>query len=353
MNAGLQAEGRDLGLDAIKAFATILVIVGHVIQYTTPDFDNSILFRVIYSFHMPLFMFISGYLIRLDPGRGKADFLAAKFMQLVVPFLLWSVLLVSLENFAAIKSGGAYVLLDRLYQVVLRPDNGGLWFLWVLFLNFLVFTVLVENYRISLSLIIIVALSLLQLLNRDFSLFGLGLFRWHYFFFLCGFWAGSHGLLNKIKINIWVVLAITVLFLTQWERVVMTSFFGHAIKSNALSLLVTLAVKYLCALGAIIVIFLVKEKVKPRNWWVRMLSTESLGYYATQRIFLLLSLTILPAKGSCGVFLYQFLVFSITFIGCTLVITLLKRYPLASKYLLGRSGRKKWSRFGGGRCLAD
>ena len=78
--------GRDLGLDTIKAFATLLVIVGHVIQYTNVDFDNSFFFKITYSFHMPLFMFISGYLMPKITGEG---FLLLKFRQLVVPFILW------------------------------------------------------------------------------------------------------------------------------------------------------------------------------------------------------------------------------------------------------------------------
>lgn len=56
-------------LDYTKAFAILLVVVGHCIQYGSGQnylkeelfFDN-ILFKFIYSFHMPLFMLISGYL---------------------------------------------------------------------------------------------------------------------------------------------------------------------------------------------------------------------------------------------------------------------------------------------------
>lgn len=259
MNTNFQVMGRDLGLDAIKALATLLVIVGHVIQYTNVGFDNSIFFRVIYSFHMPLFMFVSGYLVPRTTGDG---FLTSKFKQLVVPFLLWSVLLILLDNFAAIQAGGVYVLFDRYHQMVLRPDNGGLWFLWVLFLNFLVFTLLEGKYRLALSAAIIVALSILQFLDRDFTMFGLGLFRWHYFFFLFGFLAGNYGLLDRIRINTWIVLAITILFITQWDRTAITSFFGFTIKSNAAALLLALVVKYICAIGAIIVIFSAKEKIK-------------------------------------------------------------------------------------------
>ena len=128
---------RDLSIDVIKAFATILVIAGHVIQYTNVDFDHSIFFKIIYSFHMPLFMFISGYLM---PETINNSFLRIKFKQLVIPFTLWSALLIALNNPELIKNADSYQFLDRLYKLFLQPDDGGLWFLWVLFLNFLVFT---------------------------------------------------------------------------------------------------------------------------------------------------------------------------------------------------------------------
>lgn len=51
-------------IDGLKCFAITLVVIGHIIQYVTnpTDFDSNILFRYIYSFHMALFMMVSGYL---------------------------------------------------------------------------------------------------------------------------------------------------------------------------------------------------------------------------------------------------------------------------------------------------
>ncbi|ROT03695.1 hypothetical protein ED388_12660 [Muribaculaceae bacterium Isolate-007 (NCI)] len=46
-------------IDCLKGFAIFLVVLGHVVQnYNLMD---SWIFRIIYSFHMPLFMFMSGY----------------------------------------------------------------------------------------------------------------------------------------------------------------------------------------------------------------------------------------------------------------------------------------------------
>lgn len=59
-------------IDFLKGIAIILVVFGHNIQYGSGSnylqneffFDN-IIFKFIYSFHMPLFAIISGYLFFL------------------------------------------------------------------------------------------------------------------------------------------------------------------------------------------------------------------------------------------------------------------------------------------------
>ena len=58
-----QNKGRNTYIDIIKGFAIILVVLGHSIQFGSGyDFRanaecfNNWLYRIIYSFHMPLFM---------------------------------------------------------------------------------------------------------------------------------------------------------------------------------------------------------------------------------------------------------------------------------------------------------
>ncbi len=52
---------RDELLDFYKGIAIILVVLGHTFQlYNRLNFDESLGFRIIYSFHMPLFVFLSG-----------------------------------------------------------------------------------------------------------------------------------------------------------------------------------------------------------------------------------------------------------------------------------------------------
>lgn len=56
-------QKRNHTVDAFKGFLILLVVLGHVLLGTLQE---NVFRYVIYSFHMPTFFFISGYLIRVE-----------------------------------------------------------------------------------------------------------------------------------------------------------------------------------------------------------------------------------------------------------------------------------------------
>jgi fucose 4-O-acetylase-like acetyltransferase len=57
------SSNRIVWADALKGWLMILVVVGHVIQvWLREECNDSHLWNIIYSFHMPAFMALSGYL---------------------------------------------------------------------------------------------------------------------------------------------------------------------------------------------------------------------------------------------------------------------------------------------------
>lgn len=75
-------------LDNIKGLLIILVVIGHAIQYCLPTYEMNIAFRFIYSFHMPLFFFVSGYLA--NRGRWDSNVIRRRAIQLLIPFAAWA-----------------------------------------------------------------------------------------------------------------------------------------------------------------------------------------------------------------------------------------------------------------------
>ena len=128
---------RDQFLDIAKGLAIILVVVGHVIQGSAEKFDDLLWFRVIYSFHMPLFVFLSGSVaaIAFSPERIQSGMLmvakqvktrlAKASIRLLIPFISWCVI-----------NQLFYHHSDSIVSAVLlafrRPDTA-LWFLLAIF----------------------------------------------------------------------------------------------------------------------------------------------------------------------------------------------------------------------------
>lgn len=76
-------------LDIAKGLAIFLVVWMHCIQYIgNSSFDNQ-LYSIVYSFHMPLFLLISGYLFYKSLGKDFRTTIKKRAVRLLVPNLLW------------------------------------------------------------------------------------------------------------------------------------------------------------------------------------------------------------------------------------------------------------------------
>ena len=84
-------------IDIAKAIAIVLVAVGHFDVEPRPEFYKD-LNAVIYSFHMPLFMFVSGFLcVATWRPQSYRQFLWKKFRRLMIPYFVTSVIIISIK----------------------------------------------------------------------------------------------------------------------------------------------------------------------------------------------------------------------------------------------------------------
>lgn len=115
----------------MRGVAIWLVIIGHLIQYNNcNDWMHNPVFEWIYSFHMPLFFYISGYMaVKTTTITNYSDFfnfIGKKIRTLIVPLVVWS--LIANRYFFA-KDIVDFKLID-LWNVFYLRD---LWFLKYLF----------------------------------------------------------------------------------------------------------------------------------------------------------------------------------------------------------------------------
>ncbi len=133
---------RNVSIDMLRGMATILVVMGHCIQYGSGDafftkelyFENW-LFQLIYSFHMPLFAFISGYVFLYSVKNKKAiEVLKKKTISIGVPLLCWIVIKYCIK---LCMVGSKSDILSNIKDF-LNTGIYSFWFLWaILFLNIL------------------------------------------------------------------------------------------------------------------------------------------------------------------------------------------------------------------------
>lgn len=112
-------------IDALKGVAILLVVLGHSLQNFDPDLEW-LPSRAIYAFHMPLFMFVSGF---VSWKVYKWASVKKRAVQLLIPFF-FSIVLAWFVNYWGFWSADGF--LSYTSKVIIQPDLG-LWFLWVLF----------------------------------------------------------------------------------------------------------------------------------------------------------------------------------------------------------------------------
>lgn len=117
-------------LNVVKGIAVFLMIWGHCIQYCAKDgfsyYDNA-LFQMIYSFHMPLFMLISGYLFFFSFDKRDLNALLVHRTQgMLQPIVFASILNLFLMELPNLLLYGSISVFDG----ALFDGFFSLWFLW-------------------------------------------------------------------------------------------------------------------------------------------------------------------------------------------------------------------------------
>lgn len=121
-------------IDAMRFYATLLVVLGHVLVFFVPglsfmpfreNVDIASIQKIIYYFHIPTFFFVSGMLYRKRPFL---DFCWRKFKRLMIPFILcYFLCLVPLLIYIGDFSGFSWDIVLHNYH------TRHLWFLYTLF----------------------------------------------------------------------------------------------------------------------------------------------------------------------------------------------------------------------------
>lgn len=285
------SKQRLIWADSLKGWLMILVILGHAIQIVMgKGCGESHLWNFIYSFHMPAFMAVSGWLAYKGAAtantNGGGYFVTCKrrFFQLLIPYLVWSVVAYFLR--------GDYTF-EKLAEIILQPDNY-LWFLWVLFWICVLFNfaqLIAANCKISEMFTIggFCTILLVMMVGAEIRMFGFQFLAYYFIFYTLGYCLHKYDWAVLSKWSCLVPLTLIWLFFAWgWSMHGLPSWM-QAIP-HIPSLLLQYAYRGFTALVAILVLIGATPKVMngkgALNSFISGVGIISLGMYTGHLVFL-------------------------------------------------------------------
>lgn len=143
-------------IDALKVLAIFVVVWGHLIYHFGKCPLNEWIHQFIYSFHMPLFAFLSGYFLSIKNGLWNS--IKAKFVRLGVPLLFWCVLSGLISELSLLNYSDIH-LFAIIRNILAHVTLWDLWYLRALLLDFLIALIVLRIFprrKITLLLSIVV-----------------------------------------------------------------------------------------------------------------------------------------------------------------------------------------------------
>lgn len=147
----LQKTGRDRSMDVLRALAIILMVYGHLGGLPLGWPFNCF---PLYSYHMPLFLFVSGYLFHDILFRDYGRFLKKKTLTLALPLIGWNIVYAVILSL--LNARGQFSCLPPVEQVwtvhnlFIEPFIGGhqymlnlaTWFVGMLYVSLVIYGLL-------------------------------------------------------------------------------------------------------------------------------------------------------------------------------------------------------------------
>jgi fucose 4-O-acetylase-like acetyltransferase len=185
-------------VDYAKAIGIILVVIGHVMRglvsagLPVDRYWFSLVDSIIYSFHMPLFFFISGLFFSDSLNkRGPGRLIASKVDSIIYPYIVWS-LLQGLFELAFSQYTNGQVTLGQVLSFGWHP-RAQFWFLFALFFVFVLATFVITLTRGRYVLSLLVLLGTIFVVKSELPLNLITNYLAGYsVFFLFGVWLNPH-----------------------------------------------------------------------------------------------------------------------------------------------------------------
>lgn len=313
---------RDNFFDFIKGFLIFLVVWGHVVQFFcvgNPLHNPTYIW--IYSFHMPLFIFVSGYFATRTVNGDITTCVKTRWHRLLLPALIWTVVRFFSVNIHTVEELG---LLQSIYN-----SFRGIWFLYCLFALYIIACLSFKlRYKYTLLVLAIIigyvsypyqpvdVLKHFQII-RQLPLFTLGLF-----------YASHKTFANKFK---WGGYVICLILYVAWLYVAIVD---HKLLFSNETYLVRGAILVIASMVFFVTLKIIYKYIKSTKITQVLvaLGENTLGIYMLNGLMVYGLDGLIPQQESqISLFLFSIIITLICY-GITLLI---KRNRTLKQYLLG------------------
>lgn len=277
-------SSRNEFLDLVKGYLIFLVVYGHAIQFGGYEvgvvggnaaYYADPVYRGIYSFHMALFIGVSGYFAwGAVHKRSFFEFNRNRFCQIVVPMLAWSVLyhgarlcreLVKTRDLASVKS---FPVLELGLEF---------WFLWAVFIGGLLVSAGRTTGRAGIVFYIAAFCGLVFISGNEVMTMTAFTFP----FFVLGYLVyGNKWKLRKPRLVFGISIVVSAIAWWIWEPATYVYESGMKPDGNLVNLLIRYSAGISGSMVFLGVIWQISKKYQPRL--VKQWGKESLAIYIIQ-----------------------------------------------------------------------
>lgn len=193
----------------LRAIGIILVVLGHSFPFIdSMEILNSHVYKyihsLIYSFHMPLFIMISGFfgtkILKINSFKEYKDFVYEKFKKLIIPYLTISIFTIPIKLILNKFSQRAIVLSDIVKDILLYPWNNPIIFFWFIYVLFLIFVFSPFVVKLNKYFVIIAFFIFSILPIKNIELMGISTILKYSIFFFAGVYLKEFYINNRVKI---------------------------------------------------------------------------------------------------------------------------------------------------------
>ena len=312
-------NNRLLYIDSLRGFAILLVIVGHLIQYNYKSSLENPIFNIIYSFHMPLFFFISGVSTAISKRKDNITifkYTTRKFKSLILPSITWT------------------LLVPLFFQSQFIYDNSisAYWFLNVLFCIHILDEIITRCSKFlgnGYIKPILVALLVSICFIIDFKRIPV----WYFLIYMLGYYFQYYKIGNKLNGYVVSIAVLVFLLLVGYYN------YGETTAGNPERIWMMMPLSLLASISLIYLFLHLPDRM---NEWMSVIGRRTLAIYLCHFVFV--SIPFVDMLETSFTTLTQFVILMgialiISYL-CLCIQTILGCFPLLNLLLYGREDKK-------------